>query len=122
MGEGSRPGGGAAPSKEVLAIGVGRSRAAAPGRGHPAAVSKSGIRRRGAPAPALAMAGRDAVKRWAALAALLLATGCGGLPAGPSSDPGALVPGPSGLSVAGTGAEIGFGRAEAGARRRPPRG
>ena len=53
--------------------------------------------------------------RWIGLAALGLASACAGPPAGPPRDPGSLVPGPSGLAVAGTGLEIGFGRAQAGA-------
>ena len=61
-----------------------------------------------------------AVRAPARVAALVLAAGCAGPPAGPPPDPApsgpaALAPGPSGLAVAGTGREIGFGRAQAGA-------
>ena len=59
--------------------------------------------------------GRGAVTRWAALAALALAAGCAGSAGPPPPRPEALVPGPSGLLVAGTGLEIGFGRALTGA-------
>ena len=56
---------------------------------------------------------RLGARRWALLLALGLAAGCAG-PAIPPR-PDALIPGPSGLAVAGTGLEIGFGRAQAGA-------
>ena len=52
------------------------------------------------------------------LALVLLLAGCAASGPPPSATPpgaGALVPGPSGLLVAGTGLEIGFGRAQAGA-------
>ncbi len=54
------------------------------------------------------------MRRWASLLALGLVAGCAG-PTIPPPRPEALVPGPAGLAVAGTGLEIGFGRAQAGA-------
>lgn len=49
------------------------------------------------------------------LAALALLAGCAAAALPPAPRPEALVPGPSGLAVRGTGLEIGFGRAEPGA-------
>ena len=67
------------------------------------------------PRPWAAAVRRRAVTRWTALAALALAAGCTGSAGAPPPDPAALVPGPAGVAVAGTGLEIGFGRAKAGA-------